>query len=192
MTISEQIKDRRIKLQLSQEQVANKIGISRRTLAYYESGERIPNAETLILLCNLYSLDINKLITTNIDNELEPISSNSDEVISKINDYLNYEQAKKKTLYRTLLYFFIFLSILVSIIILICMTLKFVLMAKYGFSFSEATAQMWTSLFNSLIIFVNDPTVKSLPLVTIFIESFIILSWIIFFIVKLIKDKKQK
>ena len=45
MTIGEQLKKKRIELQMSQEVAADKAGISRRTLAYYESGERTPNAE---------------------------------------------------------------------------------------------------------------------------------------------------
>ena len=99
MTIAEQLKKKRKELDLSQEFVADKVGISRRTLAYYESGERIPNAENLILLCNFYFLDINKLISQDI-NIAENIKSNdndnnSNEIIAKIDEYLNLEKAKK-------------------------------------------------------------------------------------------------
>lgn len=102
MTIAEQLKKKRKELDLSQEFVADKVGISRRTLAYYESGERIPNAENLILLCNFYSLDINKLISQdiNIAENIKSNDNNSNEIIAKIDEYLNLEKAKKNLLIK--------------------------------------------------------------------------------------------
>ena len=47
--------------------MANEVGLARRSLAYYESGERIPNAEILMKLCEFYSLDINSLISSGIE-----------------------------------------------------------------------------------------------------------------------------
>lgn len=189
MTIAEQLKKKRKELDLSQEFVADKVGISRRTLAYYESGERIPNAENLILLCNFYSLDINKLISQDI-NIAENIKSNdndSNEIIAKIDEYLNLEKAKKESFNKGMFYFALIISIVITVIVLALAILRFVLMSKYDFSFSEATAKMWTSLFETLIKFVNDPTVKFLPVLSIIIISIILICWIIYFLIKLIK-----
>ena len=196
MTIAEQLKKKRKELDLSQEFVADKVGISRRTLAYYESGERIPNAENLILLCNFYSLDINKLISQD-SNIAENIKSNdndnnSNEIIAKIDEYLNLEKAKKESFNKGMFYFALILSIVITIIVLALAILRFVLMSKYDFSFSEATAKMWTSLFETLIKFVNDPTVKFLPVLSIIIISIILICWIIYFIIKLIKKLRNK
>lgn len=196
MTIAEQLKKKRKELDLSQEFVADKVGISRRTLAYYESGERIPNAENLILLCNFYSLDINKLISQDI-NIAENINSNdndnnSNEIITKIDEYLNLEKAKKESFNKGMFYFALIISIVITIIVLALAILRFVLMSKYDFSFSEATAKMWTSLFETLIKFVNDPTVKFLPVLSIIIISIILICWIIYFLIKLIKKLRNK
>ncbi len=196
MTIAEQLKKKRKELDLSQEFVADKVGISRRTLAYYESGERIPNAENLILLCNFYSLDINKLISQDI-NIAENINSNdndnnSNEIITKIDEYLNLEKAKKESFNKGMFYFALILSIVITIIVLALAILRFVLMSKYDFSFSEATAKMWISLFETLIKFVNDPTVKFLPVLSIIIISIILICWIIYFLIKLIKKLRNK
>lgn len=196
MTIAEQLKKKRKELDLSQEFVADKVGISRRTLAYYESGERIPNAENLILLCNFYSLDINKLISQDI-NIAENIKSNdndnnSNEIITKIDEYLNLEKAKKESFNKGMFYFALIISIVITVIVLALAILRFVLMSKYDFSFSEATAKMWTSLFETLIKFVNDPTVKFLPVLSIIIISIILICWIIYFLIKLIKKIRNK
>ena len=194
MTIAEQLKKKRKELDLSQEFVADKVGISRRTLAYYESGERIPNAENLILLCNFYSLDINKLISQdiNIAENIKSNDNNSNEIIAKIDEYLNLEKAKKESFNKGMFYFALILSIVVTIIVLALAILRFVLMSKYDFSFSEATAKMWTSLFETLIKFVNDPTVKFLPVLSIIIISIILICWIIYILIKLIKKLRNK
>ena len=196
MTIAEQLKKKRKDLDLSQEFVADKVGISRRTLAYYESGERIPNAENLILLCNFYSLDINKLISQDINIaeniNLNDNDNNSNEIIAKIDEYLNLEKAKKESFNKGMFYFALILSVVITIIVLALAILRFVLMSKYDFSFSEATAKMWTSLFETLIKFVNDPTVKFLPVLSIIIISIILICWIIYFLIKLIKKIRNK
>lgn len=194
MTIAEQLKKKRKELDLSQEFVADKVGISRRTLAYYESGERIPNAENLILLCNFYSLDINKLISQdiNIAENINSNDNNSNEIISKIDEYLNLEKAKKESFNKGMFYFALIISIVITVIVLALAILRFVLMSKYDFSFSEATAKMWTSLFETLIKFVNDPTVKFLPVLSIIIISIILICWIIYFLIKLIKKIRNK
>lgn len=195
MTIAEQLKKKRKELDLSQEFVADKVGISRRTLAYYESGERIPNAENLILLCNFYSLDINKLISQDI-NIAENINNSNDndrnDIIAKIDEYLNLEKAKKESFNKGIFYFALILSVVITIIVLALAILRFVLMSKYDFSFSEATAKMWTSLFETLIKFVNDPTVKFLPVLSIIIISIILICWIIYFLIKFIKKLRNK
>lgn len=194
MTIAEQLKKKRKELDLSQEFVADKVGISRRTLAYYESGERIPNAENLILLCNFYSLDINKLISQdiNIAENINSNDNNSNEIIVKIDEYLNLEKAKKESFNKGMFYFALIISIVITVIVLALAILRFVLMSKYDFSFSEATAKMWTSLFETLIKFVNDPTVKFLPVLSIIIISIILICWIIYFLIKLIKKIRNK
>ena len=194
MTIAEQLKKKRKELDLSQEFVADKVGISRRTLAYYESGERIPNAENLILLCNFYSLDINKLISQDINIAENNNSNDNDrnEIIAKIDEYLNLEKAKKESFNKGIFYFALILSIVITIIVLALAILRFVLMSKYDFSFSEATAKMWTSLFETLIKFVNDPTVKFLPVLSIIIISIILICWIIYFLIKFIKKLRNK
>lgn len=194
MTIAEQLKKKRKELDLSQEFVADKVGISRRTLAYYESGERIPNAENLILLCNFYSLDINKLISQdiNIAENINSNDNNSNEIIAKIDEYLNLEKAKKESFNKGMFYFALIISIVITVIVLALAILRFVLMSKYDFSFSEATAKMWTSLFETLIKFVNDPTVKFLPVLSIIIISIILICWIIYFLIKLIKKLRNK
>lgn len=181
---------------MSQEVAADKAGISRRTLAYYESGERTPNAENLLILCNLYGLNINELIVRDINEnenkEDAPVNANKDDTLAKIDRYLQYERDKKETIRKTAFMIAIIVSIFAAFICVVLIILKFVLMNLYNYSFSEASAQMWTSLFNALITFVNDPDVKGFPIVSVSILCFIVLGWGIYFVIKKIKKNINK
>ena len=195
MTIGEQLKKKRIELQMSQEVAADKAGISRRTLAYYESGERTPNAENLLILCNLYGLNINELIVRDInenENKEEVPANNNVDALAKIDRYLQYERDKKEAIRKTAFMIAIIASIFAAFICAVLIVLKFVLMNVYNYSFSEASAQMWTSLFNALITFVNDPDVKGFPIVSVSILCFIVLGWGIYFVIKKIKKNINK
>lgn len=180
---------------MSQEVAADKAGISRRTLAYYESGERTPNAENLLILCNLYGLNINELIVRDInENELKEetnVSTNED-ALAKIDRYLQYERDKKETIKKTAFMVALIVSIFAAFICVILIVLKFVLMNAYNYSFSEASAQMWTSLFNVLIAFVNDPDVKGFPIISVSILCFIVIGWGIYFVIKKVKKDMNK
>ena len=175
---------------MSQEVAADKAGISRRTLAYYETDERTPNAENLLNLCNLYGLNINDLIVKEInenENNKNIANENNSDVLDKIDRYLQYEREKKDAIKKVTFMVALIVSIIAFVICVFLTILKFVLMGSYGYSFSEATAEMWTSLFNALIVFVNDPKVIGFPIVSITIISVIVLGWMEYFIIKKIK-----
>lgn len=62
-TTGERIKKCRRVLGLSQADFANKIGISRITLARYESGERQPDAGVLLQISRIFKISIDWLLT---------------------------------------------------------------------------------------------------------------------------------
>lgn len=196
MGISEQLKKRRIELQMSQEVAAEKAGISRRTLAYYETGERVPNAENLLMLCNLYGLNVNDLIETDIkesDKSVIPdVDKKHNEILEKIDRYLTFQQEKRNSFRRGGLYVAIILSVAAIIILAILVSLKFVLMSNYGFSISEATAEMWTRILNAMIDFVNDPAVQGFPVVSVVILSGMFVGWSIYLIIRIVRKKREK
>lgn len=51
---------------LTQQQLANKLGISRSAVGMYEKGEREPNIETLELIAKTFNVDMNYLLGINI------------------------------------------------------------------------------------------------------------------------------
>ena len=123
------------------------------------------------------------------ENEIKPESSNEQniDVLSKIDKYLQHEREKKESIKKVTFMVALIVSIIALVICIFLTILKFVLMGLYDYSFSEATAEMWTSLFNALIVFVNDPNVIGFPIVSITIISLIIFGWGTYFIIKKIK-----
>ena len=62
MALGENIKSRREELKLSQEYIAEQLGVSRQAIAKWEGGQSSPNSENLIKLANLLSVPIDELL----------------------------------------------------------------------------------------------------------------------------------
>lgn len=191
MTIAEQLKNGRTEKRLSQAEVADMVGISRRTLSYYESGERTPNAETLSKLCDLYSIPLETVISSDMGISESSEKPDKDESLqTKIDEYLAFERQKKQAIRKGALIFFAIASAVVLLALLVLCILRFRLAAIYGYTFSEATAALWTGLFQALIEFVNNETVQDVPVASIVVASVILLSWGVYFLIRYIKRKK--
>lgn len=193
MRICDQLKKRRIELQLSQDYVADKAGISRRTLAYYESGDRTPNAENLLVLCNIYGLDANDLLVGDMKMTDKPDYVGLDkDVISKVDEYLKYHQIRKDTYKRIILFVCILITFFSLLLCGLATLLKFFLYTVRGYEFGDATAKFWTDFFNTMIDFVNDPAVKGYPIVTFCVLGFYAIGWTTYFVVRYIKRRMNR
>ncbi len=65
-----------IQLELTQKNLAKKIGVSEDLLSKYKAGEAFPSIETLIFICEIYNLTLEQLITTPlVSGELENVEN---------------------------------------------------------------------------------------------------------------------
>ena len=62
MEISEKLKEARQKSGMTQEQVAEKIMVSRVTVSHWENGKSLPDIVSLISLSDLYSISLDELV----------------------------------------------------------------------------------------------------------------------------------
>lgn len=69
MYFAENIKFLRQRDQLSQQQISDKLGISRTTLGDYERGHTEPNLGTLLNICNLYGIPAEVLLKYDLSND---------------------------------------------------------------------------------------------------------------------------
>lgn len=62
MTIAEMIKKTRVDNHLTQEEYANKFGVSRQTVSSWENEKSIPDLQLIITICNTYNLSLDLLL----------------------------------------------------------------------------------------------------------------------------------
>ena len=62
MEIEKKLKDERMQAGLTQEQVAEKIMVSRQTVSYWENGKSLPDIVSIMSLSDLYQISIDELL----------------------------------------------------------------------------------------------------------------------------------
>lgn len=86
MELGNQIKKYRSELQISQEQLADRIYVSRQTISNWENEKSYPDVNSLILLSEVFQTSIDKLIKGDIEIMKEKIN---EQEIEKLNYYGN-------------------------------------------------------------------------------------------------------
>jgi len=84
MNLADNLKKIRKDNNLSQEQLAEKLGVSRQAVSKWESGISYPEMDKVIQICNLFNLNINELINEDIKDVAE-----HKEAIIRNNKYIN-------------------------------------------------------------------------------------------------------
>lgn len=93
MSFGENISYYRKKCGYTQDELAEKLELSRQTVSRWENDSSLPDVETLIKMCNLFGCDMDTLVRGNAqDAEGKEKSKPSDAPISSNNRYLNGEK----------------------------------------------------------------------------------------------------
>ena len=80
MSLGNSLFDARKKKGLSQEEVAEKLGVSRQTISKWETDETVPDIYQAKKLAKIYGLSLDELIDTDLDQkEIEEVIKNTDE-----------------------------------------------------------------------------------------------------------------
>ena len=80
MSLGNSLFDARKKKGLSQEEVAEKLGVSRQTIFKWETEETVPDIYQAKKLAKIYGLSLDELIDTNLDQkEIAEVIKNTDE-----------------------------------------------------------------------------------------------------------------
>ena len=84
MELGKQIKKYRQEAGLSQEELANRIYVSRQTISNWENDKSYPDVNSLVLLSEIFQISLDKLIKGDIDIMKEVINK---EEVTKLNRY---------------------------------------------------------------------------------------------------------
>lgn len=87
--LSENLKRIRKEHNLSQEALAEQLGVSRQSVSKWESSQAYPEMEKIVLICKLYNVGVDDLLNGNIK-KIEKEQKSKINVSKYINDFINY------------------------------------------------------------------------------------------------------
>lgn len=95
-------KELRAKLMLTQQELADKLGLSRSAIGMYEKGEREPDFETLELIADFFNVDMDYLLgRTKVTTTIQTIAAHHDgedwteEELAEIEQFKKYVLSKR-------------------------------------------------------------------------------------------------
>lgn len=89
MNLADNLKKIRKENQLSQEQLAEKLGVSRQSVSKWESGQSYPEMDKVLQICQIFHLNLNELINENL-NEVTEKKKEKDTLNKVIDSFFNY------------------------------------------------------------------------------------------------------
>ncbi len=95
VNIGEKLMHLRVKNNISQKELADKLHVSKSAVSMYEAGTRVPGDEIKQIYCEYFDVDMNYLFGMskheNSNNEIANIKKNNDELLDKL---INNNQLK--------------------------------------------------------------------------------------------------
>ena len=88
------LKELRNERNYTQEQLAEKFGVSRRTISRWETGSNMPDLDLLVEMADYYDVDLRELLDG--ERKSEKMDKELEETVLKVADYSN-EQKRKLT-----------------------------------------------------------------------------------------------
>ena len=76
MDVGNQIRERRQRLGLSQEELAQRLYVSRVTISHWETGRTLPDVQSMLLLANLFGTTIDEMVRGDVDEMREMVEKN--------------------------------------------------------------------------------------------------------------------
>ena len=90
--IGEFIQELRKEKGLTQEQLAEKVGVARRTVSRWETGYNMPDLDVLIELADLYDADLREILSG--ERKSEHMNEELKETVLQVADYSNEEKTR--------------------------------------------------------------------------------------------------
>ena len=98
MNFGENLKRLRKEKNISQEKLAEKVGVSRQSVSKWETGDAYPEMSNILALCSIFHCNINDLVNDNIID----LNSLDDEIKMSVVKFKEKEQKKMKGLSKAI------------------------------------------------------------------------------------------
>ena len=150
MTLGEKIKELRIKNNLSQEELANKLGVTRQAVSKWEQNLALPDTNNLILISKIFNVKIDELINYNnnlSDKNINVDINNNDKIDNKVSKLDANTIKENENIKNTPIY-----NMLSSLTVLICL-ITFILVGMYATNGWNYSWIVWLLLPTFLSLF---------------------------------------
>lgn len=124
MKFGENLKNLRKKKKISQEELAEKVGVSRQSVSKWETGDAYPEMNNILELCKIFHCRINELVNDSILD----VDSLDEDVKSCVVKFKKDQQSKMKGLSKTISV----ISRIMSIIVIVCIPIIVAVMIILG------------------------------------------------------------
>lgn len=126
MTIGEKIEQYRKRLNLSQEELSNKLFVSRQTISQWENNQTSPTIDNFLRLCDIFGITMNDFFEDNVSTN-EKLSESKEEYIWR------YSEDDLNAFYRVIRKKDIMICVLTHIFELVLTIIALILKAQIGF-----------------------------------------------------------
>ena len=92
------LKELRKEKELTQEQLAETLNVSRRTVSRWETGSNMPDLDLLMEMADLYQVELRELL--NGERKNEPMNKELKETVLQVAEYSNAEKKRSTTIVR--------------------------------------------------------------------------------------------
>ena len=86
------LKELRLEKQMTQEQLAEQMGVSRRTVSRWETGNNLPDLSILVQISEYYNVEIKEIL--NGERKSEDMDKELKETLLKVADYTELEKQR--------------------------------------------------------------------------------------------------
>ncbi|MDD2409486.1 MAG: helix-turn-helix transcriptional regulator [Bacilli bacterium] len=151
MNLSSNLKKIRKENNLSQEDLAEKIGVSRQSVSKWESGQAYPEMDKMVQLCNLFNLNIDDLLNQDIG-EVNNTKQANNSINKFIDDFLKYVTNTidlfSSMKFKNKIKFIFEQCIIIGVFIILCLIIENILEYIFWPLFSFAPDKIYYVIIN--------------------------------------------
>lgn len=155
MKFGENLQKLRKEQGISQEQLAEKLGVTRQSVSKWESGSSYPEMDKIVALCNLFHCDLDVLINKDVTEERQRKDASSviKSAFQSICDYVKktifvFEHKTMKELIKMLA------QILIIICVILCFSIPFVILKEIVISLFYTGDNVFSLFFSKFFEFI--------------------------------------
>lgn len=159
MNLSDNLKRIRKENNLSQEQLADKLGVSRQSVSKWESGLAYPEMDKVLQICKLFNLNIDELLNQDLKQveENKQSKSNINKIVDEFLDYITktinlFSSMSFKNKIKCLIEQVILISIIVCVLLVLGLVVKNIVSSLISFLPDSLYYVVYNILINGLYL----------------------------------------